>query len=121
MKANLNAKDSKEFYLRLHLPASESRESKGFYIIALSIKRVFFLLICCFHRCGPKQFRDDHQTTKTAAPRIASSFKAINASFASASANSWTCVRTGILAASAKKFRPSSRVLLATLRTTLSP
>jgi hypothetical protein len=50
---------------------------------------------------------------KTAAPYIASFFKALNARLASFKGKTWTCVRIGILAASARNSWPSCRVLFA--------
>jgi hypothetical protein len=50
---------------------------------------------------------------KTAAPDIASFFKALNARLASFKGKTWTCVRIGILAASARNSWPSCRVLFA--------
>ena len=66
------------------------------------------------------RFLAQPSTFKTAAPSIASFFKAFRARLASRSGKSRVWVRIGISAATRRKSSPSLRVLLATLRITRS-
>jgi len=59
-------------------------------------------------------------TRRTAAPGMASFFRALSARFASCNGKIWMRIRIGISAATRKKSSPSFRVLFATLRITRS-